>query len=155
MVNFGDIVIYGKIWKHTKSEPLKIHYIVYNQKGPGKQPGFGAAALELGLFGWGTSTDKAKTNLFEHIDSYLNSAKNKEEIFEILGIHSVETLWSLYRQLMYLYGDPELKRITEITKENNELKESHIEKDEKISELKIDKRILEEQINEFKKETVR
>lgn len=107
--SINDVARFGKGWRNWKSELIKIHFLVYRQQGPGCENGFAAVALELGLFGWGTTEDSAKRTMFEQVDRLLPRIEKKNEIFDILGQCTLEHMWAVYRQLLFLCGDNSLQ----------------------------------------------
>ncbi|EMJ59846.1 MULTISPECIES: hypothetical protein [Leptospira] len=154
MIEFKDVVIYGKIWKNIEKKNLKIHYLIFNQTGPSGQKGFGSLALELELFAWGIDEAKSKENLFEEIDHFLKVNHRPESVFRILGKCALEESWSIYRQLLFLCGDPESKALSKVMDQNAKLNDLNREKDEKISEITVDYKILKDTYEKLKENFV-
>ncbi|EMK02916.1 hypothetical protein LEP1GSC166_1853 [Leptospira kirschneri] len=161
MVEIGKVTVFGKTWRKINSHSLKIHYIIYEQKGPQGEPGFHAVGLELSVFGWGSTEEQAKELLFASIDLYLKKLGNEEReiVFELLGDTTAEKYWAIYRQLLYLFGDPESDRLRALQEDNERLKqlsetkvEENIELQEEVAELKIDYHLIKEKYDALKKE---
>ncbi|AJR16740.1 hypothetical protein LEP1GSC096_0080 [Leptospira interrogans serovar Hebdomadis str. R499] len=159
MIEIGKVVLFGKIWRHVNGHSLKIHYLIFEQKGPEDESGYAAVALELGLFSWGIDEIKSKSNLFQHIEEYLSSLKENEGLYELLKNTQLEEYWGIYRQLLFLCGDPETDKLRAVSKENEELKNSNSiveekfrESEERNSELKVSLSMLQGLYENLKKE---
>jgi len=153
-LKIGDIVLIGKSWNYEAFANLKIHYLVYKDKGIDDEDAFTAVALELGLFATSHNVDSAKEDLQAIIHDYISKEQvSVNTIDRYLERTEMDSFWVLYRRLSFLLGDPEVKHNHKLEKEVDGLRQEVADEREKNAELKVDFEILKQTFQNNRKFT--
>lgn len=157
MIGFDSIEKFGKGYREFRNREIPLHYLLYHERGPGGEPGFGITVLDLGLFAWGPTEGDARAAIEAHIDDFLgNSDTSMDSIDNILASTGMEKFWALYRRLALYYGNPDptkrrlsttIEELQTLQRENQELRAAV---DVILPKLLEDQREQAEQITEIR-----
>lgn len=141
-LEIGKVVKFGKVTKHFVEKPFKIHFLVFQEKGPNGEEGFGAVALEFGYFSFSENEQEAVNAIMGLVNSLALKITDTNEVLYHIEKINLDEYWEIYRKITYLYGDPETDRINNhiesLQTKNQQLSEENIEKSEEIFSLRVD-----------------
>ncbi|GBF52091.1 hypothetical protein LPTSP4_36290 [Leptospira ryugenii] len=153
MLSIQNIVQFGKAYGFANYEKFRLHYLVASTRTPDGQDGYLAYGLELGLTAFGKDPDSARNDLRAIAREFLSKEeRTHEEVFYLLSNTIGEKYWALYRQVCFLFGDPDFEKNKNLTSENKRLKEDIADLHEDYTIQKIEKNQLLEEFEKMKKE---